>query len=267
MSTSSNLLPRLSRQRGLAVFGAMLTAAAFGLLGLPAKAKEEPASASTQGVAQASQESARESVTLSEEDQKAVEIFEKVGSLFMRREFSAASALLEEVEKLKPDSVEAKMIRAGIYAETGQIDKAREIYAKQVEANPDAFVPNFNLIELLCMQKKYAEAREGFEKLLEKFPENDFLQFKILLTCLAENKMTDAAIWNQKLQRQVQTPIMIYAAAAISIRSGDLPLGKKLILLAESQYGAGNQFLLHQSLAGINLVLQSDYPPKPEAAR
>ena len=224
-------------------------------------AEESPASKAPAEAAVPS--SAQADVTLSAEEQKVVELFEKVGALFMQRNFAEASSVLDEVEKLKPGSPEVTMVRAGIFAETGQIDKAREIYVKEVEANPDAFVPNFNLVELLCMEKKYAEAREGFEKLLLKFPENDFLQFKILLTCLAEGKMTDAAIWAQKLQRQVQTPIMIYAAAAISIRSGDLEMGKKLILLAENQYGAGNQFLLYQSLAGINLVLQSDYPPKP----
>ncbi len=241
--------------------GLILCLSAGLLAGVTARAMEAEAKSDE---VQPAAPSAEQAAALSPEDQKVFELFEKVGKLFMERRFSEAGEILDEVEKLKPEAQEISMVRAGIFAETGQLGKAREIYAKEVAANPDAFVPNFNLVELLCMEKKYDEAREGFEKLLVKFPENDFLQFKILLTCLAQNKMTEAAVWAQKLQRQVQTPIMIYAAAAISLRSGDLEMGKKLILLAENQFGAGNQFLLYQSLAGINLVLQSDYPPKSD---
>jgi|GEM_PF-2588533 len=224
------------------------------------KAAEEPKPAAGETATAAAEESA-----LSPEEQKVHELFQKVSDLFTKRRINEAAALLDEVEKIAPGMKETASIRAAIYSETGEFDKARAIYQKELEENPDAFVPNFNLVELLCMQKKYSEARAGFEKLLLKFPENDFLQFKVLLTHLAEGNLTEANVWAQKLQRSVQTPVMIYAAAAIALRSGDLEMGRKLLLLAENQFGAGNQFLLYQSLAGINLVLWTDYPPKPPA--
>jgi len=201
----------------------------------------------------------------SPEEVKFVQTLHQISDLFGERRFLDAEQLLEEAEKMKPNDPNLAMIRAGIYAETGHYDQAREIYDKALAKDPEGFVPNFNLVELLMMQKQYTKAREGFETMLKNFPDNDFLYFKILLTCLAENNQVDALQWYQKLQRQEPTPIMNYAAAAIAIRSGDLPAGKQLMLDAEARFGAGQHRLLYQSLAGIDLVLATDYPPKAPA--
>lgn len=242
------------------------------LVGMPLQGlSREPGKAERAGAAEKPADGAEpfstpagteEGAAISSEDQKIYDLLQTISDLFVQQRFGEAMKALDAVEKLKPELKEVPTIRAGIYAEQGELDKARAIYAAQVKSEPDAFVPNFNLVELLCREKKYDEARGGFEGLLKKFPKNDFLQYRILLTWLAQGRITEANASAEKLQRRVQTPVMLYSAAAIALRSGDAQMGRQLILLAEKQFGAGNQYLLYQGLAGIGLVPKSDYPPK-----
>src|SRR5690606_19070097 len=105
--------------------------------------------------------------------------------LFDARRFDEASKVLEKAEAVAPEHEVVLSARAGIYAESGQLDQARTIYEAILKKSPDAFVPKYNLAELLLLDRKYDEGREAFEKLLKEFPNSDLIRYKILLTHLA----------------------------------------------------------------------------------
>lgn len=200
---------------------------------------------------------------LAPEEKEFREKMQAVGVAFSQRRFEEALEKLQEAEKLRPGSDDVLGARAGILAETGKYDEALAIYDKMVEEHPKAFVPRFNQAEVFCMQKKYDEARTRFEALLKDFPDSDFLCFKMMLIAMAEGDNAQAVEWGRRLQRPTPTPVMYYAAAALSISGGEIMKGKALMLAAEKDFGAGQHSLLYQSLAAMGLVLQGDYPPTP----
>lgn len=195
------------------------------------------------------------------DDEKFAAILQSVGIYFSQRRFDEATAKLNEAAAMRPDSPEVQGARAGIFAESGKIAEARVIYDKMVAADPKGFIPRFNQAELFTMEKNYDEARRRFEVLLTEFPDSEFLKLKVLLTYVAQKNLEKAAEWGEKLKHPKPTPYMYYGAAAMAITSGDIMGGKRLIVAAEHDFGAGKFSLLYQSLAGIGLVLQSEYPP------
>jgi len=243
--------------------------AAAGLLACAGAQAADPAAAASPAPSAASSATpaapAEKQPPLSPKQAKLQGILKEVNTLFSKRQLEQASDKLKEAEQIDPEDEGVLSAKAAILAESDKVAEARAIYTKLAAAHPGSFVPQFNLAELFSIEKKYGEARTAFEALLKKFPDNDFLQFKIILTYLAEGNQKDAAAWFEKLKRPQPTPFMIYAAAALAIEGGNISGGKALILTAEKQFGAGRQQLLHDSLADLGIVLQGDYPPRADA--
>ncbi|HWL54471.1 MAG TPA: tetratricopeptide repeat protein [Chthoniobacteraceae bacterium] len=181
--------------------------------------------------------------------------------LFDARRFEEASEVLDKAEAIAPDHEVVVSARAGIYAESGKLDEARAIYKKLLEKSPDAFVPKYNLAELLLLDHQFDQGREAYEKLLKEFPNSDLIRYKILLTHLAQKNLKDALPWLDQLRQPTPTPFMLYGSAAIALYNADLLTGRRIILSAEQLFGPGRQKLLHDSLAEIGLVIRGDYPP------
>ncbi len=187
------------------------------------------------------------------------------GKLFDERRFVEAGKELEAAEKIAPEHPVVLGARAGIYAETGEIEKARQIYETILTKEPNAFIPKYNLAELFLLRKDYVKGLEAFEALLKEFPESDLIRYKIILIHLHEKRQQQALEALKALERPGNpTPFMFYGAAAVAIANADLMTGKRMILAAEQTFGAGRQKLLYDSLAEIGLVMRGDYPPKPE---
>ncbi len=201
--------------------------------------------------------------TPSPEVLKARESLGRFATLFSQRRFARAAEALKEAEAVMPDAPEVISSRAALLAETGQIAEARVIYQKLVDQAPDSFVPQFNLAELLAMERRYADAKAAFEALLVKFPESEFVKFKLILMSLALKDQKEALEWRKKLKADQPTALLFYSEAAIALANGEMAKGRLLIEEADQQFGEGQWQLLHESLAQIGLVLRSDYPPRP----
>lgn len=181
--------------------------------------------------------------------------------LFDARRFEESSQVLEKAEAIAPEHEVVLSARAGIFAESGKLDEARAIYQKLLEKSPDAFVPKYNLAELLLLDDQFDQGREAYEKLLKEFPNSDLIRYKILLTHLAQKNLEAALPWLDQLRQPTPTPFMLYGSAAIALYNADLLTGRRIILSAEQLFGPGRQKLLHDSLAEIGLVIRGDYPP------
>ncbi len=188
-------------------------------------------------------------------------ILTEFSQLFDARRFEEAAKVLEKAEAIAPDHEVVLSAKAGIYAESGHLDDARKIYLSLLEKSPGAFVPKYNLAELLLLDKQFDQGREAFEKLLKEFPNSDLIRYKILLTHLAQKNGKEALPWLDQLRQPTPTPFMLYGSAAIALFNADLLTGRQIILSAEQLFGPGRQKLLHDSLAEIGLVVRGDYPP------
>jgi len=88
---------------------------------------------------------------------------------------------VNQVIAVAPHNKQARMIRASIYGEQEQYDKAAADYQAALDIDPKDTIAKFNLAELNFMQKKYDEARAGFDAVRPDESLGDFATFKVLL--------------------------------------------------------------------------------------
>jgi tetratricopeptide (TPR) repeat protein len=82
---------------------------------------------------------------------------------------------------LDTQSRDAHMLRANIYADQKQWDKADYDYQVVLTIDPTFSPAKFDMAELKFMQKKYDEARVGFTELKDDKDFGDFATYKVLL--------------------------------------------------------------------------------------
>jgi len=193
---------------------------------------------------------------------KVREILKEAGLLYYQRRFPAALTTLKKAEKIDPGSSEVLNAKAAILSESGDLAEARKIYSQLAVAQPKAFVPRYDLAELLLMAKKYDEARQAFQELLKAFPNCDLARFKILLIALIQKDSDGADAMLATLKQRGPSAIGDYALAANAISYGDIGAGRQWIESAEADFGGGNHRVLYDSLADIGFVPQGEYPPK-----
>lgn len=85
------------------------------------------------------------------------------------------------VIKLDSQNEHAYLLRASIYAQQKQWDKADYDYEVALVMNPEDATVKFNLAELKFMQKKYDEARPGFAEVQGDKDLGDFATYKVFL--------------------------------------------------------------------------------------
>lgn len=99
----------------------------------------------------------------------------------MKGETDAALEKVNEVIKLDSQNKGAYLLRAGIYAQQQQWDKANDDYNVLLVMDPENVVVRFNLAELNFMQKKYDAARPGFVEVEPDKDLGDFAAYKVFL--------------------------------------------------------------------------------------
>jgi hypothetical protein len=190
------------------------------------------------------------------------EILKQVGILYYKGSFHDAMAALRPAEDIDPRSDEVLNAKAAILSESGDTTGAQKIYVQLTEDHPKAFTPKYDLAELLLMEKKYDEARKGFQGLLLQYPNCDLARFKILLTYLIQKNNEQAGVSLAELRQRGPSPISYYALAAVAFSAGDIAKGKEWINSAEKDFRGGRYRVLYNSLADIGFVIHGEYPPK-----
>jgi lipoprotein NlpI len=100
---------------------------------------------------------------------------------FTKGKWDAALDKVNEVIKLESQNKQAHLLRASIYAEQKQWDKADYDYDVVLVMDPEDASVKFNLAELKFMQKKYDEARPGFAQVQGDKDLGDFATYKVFL--------------------------------------------------------------------------------------
>jgi tetratricopeptide (TPR) repeat protein len=93
----------------------------------------------------------------------------------------AALEKVAEVLKAYPRSVNGYLARGKIYSQMKKWAEAKEAFQAILEINADCPPAQFNLCELQFMQKQYDDARVGFEALEEDPDLGDLAAYKVFL--------------------------------------------------------------------------------------
>jgi predicted Zn-dependent protease len=100
---------------------------------------------------------------------------------FAKGDLDAALDKVNGVIKLNSQNKQAFLLRASIYAQQKQWDKADYDYEVALVNDPNDAIAKFDLAELKFMQKKYDDARPGFAKVQGDKELGDFAAYKVFL--------------------------------------------------------------------------------------
>lgn len=170
---------------------------------------------------------------------------------FRARRFEAALTKINKAESLQPGNSDVLNFRGAILAETQQYDEAKLLYERALRLEPLSFWPKFNLAEIEFMQKKYADARKGFELALKDFPDNELLRFKIVLTYLMEKNESAARAELGRFKFPSDTAAYYFAFAAQEFASGNKKGGDEWIASGVRVFGRDQTDFLYQTLADL----------------
>lgn len=146
---------------------------------------------------------------------------------FAARDFESAIALVNKADGNFQVTPVALNVRGAVAIEQRKFAEGRDLCDKALKLDSNFFPARFNLCEIPFVQGQYAEARAMFEKLLEVYPKNDLLKFRIYLTHLLEKNEAVAAEQLEKMPFLSDTPVFYYANAAWAFAHGKPDEAKK----------------------------------------
>ena len=145
----------------------------------------------------------------------------------------AALKKLLEAEKSAPGSAVVLNLLGAAYTKKKDYVTARSYFEKSLARQPSFFPPAFNLGELLFLEGQYPRALEAFSKLLAADPDNELLQFKVVLCLMLADQDNDAKKLLQRMRFPGQGPAWYYAQAAFQMNEGHRRQARELLACAQ----------------------------------
>lgn len=108
------------------------------------------------------------------------------------KRLEAALRHIEEAAAVRPNDPVILNTKGAILIEMRRFPEARTVLGQAVAADPASFAPQYNLGEILALEKKYAEAAEHYKGLEARFGDVPLLRFKIYI-CARQAGKTDEA--------------------------------------------------------------------------
>ena len=97
----------------------------------------------------------------------------RAAQAFSRNDLENAIKFLELAEQSKPAQANTANLRGAIYTRQRDWPKAQAAFEEALKLQPDLPMAQFNLGEVLFLNKKYPEARERFQIFVNSQPKND----------------------------------------------------------------------------------------------
>lgn len=161
---------------------------------------------------------------------------------FYKKNYDAALAKLEEIEKKSPDDPFVLNLMGAVYTKKKDYTSAQRFFEQVLEKKPDFFPAKFNVGELLFLQGQYAEAGEYFEKMQQTDPQNELLQFKVFLCKLQSGDFEGAAKKLKKIKYPGDGPAWYYAQAAWEYKTDNKKKAREYLVGAKYIFGSKTAF-------------------------
>jgi tetratricopeptide (TPR) repeat protein len=133
---------------------------------------------------------------------------------YFNRDFRQALKLLDKADQIVPDTPMALNSRAAIAIEERHFADGERYCKEALAKDPKFLLSRFNLAEIPFLQKNYDAARKVYRELLEEYPEDEMIQFRIYLTYLLEKDEAGAKKRLDEFKFPSTTGAYYYAHAA-----------------------------------------------------
>jgi tetratricopeptide (TPR) repeat protein len=145
---------------------------------------------------------------------------------FQLRDFKGALAYVDKADEVLPPTAWSLNIRGAIAIEMHNFELGLKHCSDALKLDPNFFPAKFNICEIPFLQGQYSEARRLWGQIYSGLgptdSSNELIIYRIYLTYLLENNMTQAKEWLEKLPFPSQTPSYQYAHAAWARQQGDM---------------------------------------------
>ena len=140
---------------------------------------------------------------------------------FDAKNYDEALKKLQDLDAKMPGDPFVQNLLGAAYTKKKNFATAQKHFDKALEKAPDFFPAKFNVGELLFLEHQYAEALEYFQKMQEKDPQNELLQFKVFLCLLQLGNKERAAKALKGIKYPGDTPAWYYGQAAWESKGGN----------------------------------------------
>jgi predicted Zn-dependent protease len=164
----------------------------------------------------------------------------------------AAEKNARQLLKDLPDDPAVLNLLGSVQTKKKDYAAARETFGKALAAEPGFFPAQFNLGELLFLEKDYAGARSHFAAMRRDDPKNELLQFKLVLCDIQAGDDDRARRVLRAIRYPGDSPAWYYAQAAWENKQGNPKKARKLVSTAREIFGEKTA-LFDESFQGLGL--------------
>lgn len=155
------------------------------------------------------------------EDPSPQQLVDTAISEFQAGKYDQALEKLKQVEKTQPDSAFLQNLLGAVYTKKKDYANAKAAFDKALDIDYTFFPAQFNVGEVLFLQKQYPQALDHFERMLRGAPDNELLQFKVALCLLQTGQKAEAEKLAHRMKYPGQEPAWYFTQAALAITSKD----------------------------------------------
>ena len=150
----------------------------------------------------------------------------QASSLISRDRLLEAFNEIEKAEEIFKEYPSIYNLKGAAWVRLKEVDKARQAFKKALALNPKAFDVQFNLAELLFVERKFPQALSAFQNILTQFPQlhsdqYHLVQYKTQICHLQLGQMAEADKIEQSFTYTDDTPAYYYTRIAKAYATDD----------------------------------------------
>jgi tetratricopeptide (TPR) repeat protein len=157
------------------------------------------------------------------------------------KDYKKALSDLGPALQVRPEDPTVLNLKGAILTKTKDYAGARLCYEGALKASPGFFPARYNIGALLSLQQQWDPAIAYFRNLLIEQPNNELVEYKLLLLLLIQGSDPELAKRLFDSPIPSNTPAWYFASAARSYKAGDPDKASRLIDVAKSVYGDKTQ--------------------------
>lgn len=175
---------------------------------------------------------------------------------FQLEKYEPALKALGEANAMQPNSPMILNLIGAVYTKQKKYDAAEKEFLDTLAVDPRFFPAKFNLGEIKFLRKDYAQALSYFEAMRMDYPQEELIDFKIVLSKLMLDQKEEAQRAINKMKFPGNSPAWYYANAAYHLKNGEKSEGMKYVNTARKIF-ATQTSIYDESLHDSGLLAKS----------
>jgi len=154
-----------------------------------------------------------------------------------QKNYEEGLKILAPVLQANPADPELLNLQGAIFTKQDKFAQARVCFDKALQSSPGFFAARYNLGALLALEHKWKEAIDYYRTLLLEQPNNELVEYKLLLLLLHQDADPELQAKLFATDLPTNTPAWYFATAARRFKSGDSIDAEKYLTVARNIYG------------------------------